>query len=100
LNIPLWLKTPSNCFESPTRIRKPKWQKQFDITGKSKRSRKRDSPLSKKIESMEWQLSFKGNLVKHYKDMKSNKHIVRLMPEMKAVIAALAISSSDSDKEK
>jgi hypothetical protein len=63
----------------------------------------------KKLESMEWQgksdqLSFKVNLVKHYKDMKSNgfsdKHIVRLMPEMKAVIEALANTSSDSDNEK
>jgi hypothetical protein len=98
----LWMKTPSNCLESPTRIRMKKWQNQLDITGTSNRSRKRDSPLSKNTRIH--QLPFKVNLVWHYKDTKSNgfsdKHIVRLMPETKAVVEALANSSSDGDKEK
>jgi hypothetical protein len=47
---------------------------------------------------------FKVNLVKHYNDMKSNgfsdNYIVRLTPEMKAVMETLANSSSDNDNEK
>jgi hypothetical protein len=59
----------------------------------------------KKLESMEWQrksdqLSFKVDLVKHYIGLKSgfsDKQIVRLLPEMKAVVAAFEDSGSYSE---